>query len=125
MQCREVHLCRVEFVQSSLLPMKPKGVRDRSSAEHLLSEGCAAHSKNWEVRLEVMRPPSCRMTSGRTAGQTSSLSSRMWSKCCRTLAGVCPVAPIRRPANQCHSSYIHAAEAQSIGQIHTMRRLHT
>lgn len=54
--------------------------RDRSSADHLLSEGCAAHSRNWEVRLEVMRPPSCRTTSGRTAGHTSSLSNRTWSK---------------------------------------------
>ena len=85
---------------------------DKSSTEHLLSRGCAAHSRNWEMRLEVMRPPSCRMTSGRTAGQTSSLSSSTWSKCCRIPAGRCPLAPILRPASQWQSTHRMQMETQ-------------
>ena len=76
-----------------------------SGADHLLSEGCAAHSRNCAVRLEVRRPPSCSTTSGCTAGQTSSLSRRTWSKCCRLRAGVQPLAPILRPARSVHASH--------------------
>ena len=65
--------------------------------EYLLADGCAAQDRNSDVRLEVMRPPSCSTTSGRTAGQTSSLSSSTWSKCCMSPAdvGTCPTL---RPA---------------------------
>ena len=73
--------------------------------KYLLTDGCAAQDRNSDTRLEVMRPPSCSTTSGRTAGQTSSLSSSTWSKCCISPAdlGACPIL---RPA--IHSAALKA-----------------
>ena len=77
--------------------------------KHLLADGCAAQDINSDTRLEVMRPPSCSTTSGRTASQTSSLSSSTWSKCCISPAdsGACPIL---RPAIH------HAALTASLSQ---------
>ena len=41
----------------------------------VLVGGCAAHSKNWAVRLEVSRLPSCSTTSGAKTGQAASAPS--------------------------------------------------
>ena len=68
------------------------------SDAYLLFVGCAAHSRNWQARLEVTRPPSCSTASGRTAGHTSSRSSRTWSKCCSSRTEPLALAPTLSPA---------------------------
>lgn len=56
------------------------------------------HSKNCDVRLEVMRPPSCRMTSGRSSGQRASLSSSRRSRWLMSATPCWRAAPMESPA---------------------------